>query len=44
MFILIGIVIVEAILLGLTIWSARRTPLTARARLPRRRDDLPHAL
>jgi hypothetical protein len=44
MFILIGIVLIEAILLGITVWSTRRVPAKARARSPRRWDDLPHAL
>ena len=44
MTILIGIVILETILIGLTLWSTRRMPARARARLSRYTEDLPHAL
>jgi hypothetical protein len=44
MIILFAIVLIEALLLGLTVWSARRVPAKIRSRSPRRWDDLPHAL
>lgn len=42
--VLIGIVVLETILIGLTLWSTRRMPTRARARLARYTEDLPHAL
>ena len=44
MTILIGIVIFETALIGVTLWSTRRAPVRARARLARYTKDLPHAL
>jgi hypothetical protein len=44
MIILIAIVLIEALLLCLTVWSARRVPAKVRTRSPGRRGDLPHAL
>ena len=44
MIILTAIVVVETILLGLTVWSARSAPVRARARFARYTEDLPHAL
>ena len=44
MIVLVGIVLIEAFLLGLTVWSARRRPAKVRTRSSRRWDDLPHAL
>ena len=44
MLVFIAVFVVEIGLLGLTIWSTRRMPARARARLSRYTDDLPHAL
>lgn len=44
MIILIAIAIFEAILLAGTAWSAIRRPSSRRLVIPRRAEDMPHAL
>lgn len=44
MIILVAIAVIDVILLGATVWSARGGPAPARARIRRGSDDLPHAL